>query len=184
MKQAKYILIACITAALGGWGVSGSVQAATVFVNADITVSETWTANNEYVLQLPVYVKSGATLTIEPGTVVRGEGESAPGANDPGTLIITRGSKLQAIGSSIHPIIFTNEDDDNVGGNPGTPPYDNKTDASGVTGTWGGVILLGRGYVANNTAAGPNPAREIQIEGLTAAGNLGFYGNCAARRRR
>ncbi|HEU5182217.1 MAG TPA: hypothetical protein VFW45_15640 [Candidatus Polarisedimenticolia bacterium] len=180
MRQARKTLVACLTAALGSWGLASSLQAATVFVNADITVSETWTADNEYILQLPVYVKSGATLTIEPGTVVRGEGESAPGANDPGTLIITRGSKLQAIGTSQHPIVFTNEDDDNVGGNPGTPPYDTRSGAAGVTGTWGGVILLGRGYVSNNTVAGPNPAREIQIEGLTAAGNLGFYGNCAA----
>ena len=32
-----------------------------------------------------IFVEDGATLTIEPGTVIRGEGESASGANDPGT---------------------------------------------------------------------------------------------------
>ncbi len=49
-----------------------------------------------------------------------------------------------------------------------------------MSGNWGGLILLGRGYVSNNTAAGPDAAREVQIEGLTAAGGLGLYGNCAA----
>ncbi len=162
-----------VTAALPAHGGS-------VFVNANIALSETWTADNEYILTQPIYVTSGATLTIEPGTVIRGEGESSPGANDPGTLIIARGSKLQAIGTKLKPIVFTNLDDDNVGGNPGSFPYDSAANALGVTGTWGGVILLGRGYVANNTLAGPIAGREVQIEGLTAAGGLGLYGNCAA----
>lgn len=155
------------------------VEAAIIDITANITTSQTWTADNEYILTLPIYVTSGATLTIEPGTVIRGEGESAPGVNDPGTLIITRGSKLIAVGTVLKPIVFTNLDDDNVGGNIGSPPYDDKSTSLGVTGTWGGLILLGRGYVANNTVAGPNPAREIQIEGLTAVGSLGLYGNCS-----
>ena len=85
-----------------------------------------------------------------------------------------------SLGTVLKPIVFTNLDDDNVRGDTGTPPYDNRAAALGITGTWGGVILLGRGYVANNTTAGPNPAREIQVEGLNAAGSLGFYGNCSA----
>ncbi|MEK7283164.1 MAG: hypothetical protein AAB249_05090, partial [Acidobacteriota bacterium] len=155
--------------------------AATIPVNADITVSETWTAVNEYVLGTVVYVTNGATLTIEPGTVVRGLPDSlTPGTNDPGTLVITRGSKIQALGTGLDPIVFTNADDDNIGANPGTFPYDTLDAARGVTGTWGGLILLGRTYVANNTATGPNASREVQIEGLSAVGGLGFYGNCAA----
>ncbi len=34
--------------------------------------------------------------------------------------------------------------------------------------------------MANNTVGGPLGAREVQIEGLNAAGGLGLYGNCAA----
>jgi len=154
-------------------------EAAIIDITANITTSQTWTADNEYILTLPIYVTSGATLTIEPGTVIRGEGESAPGVNDPGALIIARGSKLNALGTVLKPIVFTNLDDDNIGGNFGTPPYDDKSTSLGVTGTWGGLILLGRGYVGNNTVAGPNPAREVQIEGLTAIGSLGLYGNCS-----
>ncbi len=154
-----------------------SAFAATILVTADVTVSETWTADNEYILTDVIYVTNGATLTIEPGTVIRGEGESAPDANDPGTLVITRGSKIQAFGNRDNPIVFTDLLDDNVGGNAGTPPYDSALNALGLTAQWGGLIVLGETYVANNTAAGPNAAREVQIEGLTAAGGLGLYGN-------
>lgn len=155
-------------------------QAATIFVNNDIVLSETWTADNEYVLTQPIYVTSGATLTIQAGTVVRGEGQSAPGANDPGTLIVARDSKIRALGTEDAPVVFTDLNDDNIGGSPGTNPYDTLGNALGLTGRWGGLILLGRGYVANNTLAGPDAARENQIEGLTADGGKGLYGGCSA----
>jgi hypothetical protein len=157
-----------------------ATQAATIVVSTDITTSETWTANNEYVLDLPVYVTNGATLTIEAGTVVRGQGPSGAGTNDPGTLIVARGSKIRALGTAQKPIVFTDLNDNNIGLNPGTPPYNNALNALSLTGRWGGVILLGRSYVANNTLAAPSAAREFQIEGLTADGGLGLYGNCAA----
>ncbi len=158
---------------------AGTLQAATMVVSSNITVSETWTSDNEYILDQPIYVTNGATLTIAPGTVVRGDPESSPGVFDPGTLIIARGSKIMAMGTALKPIVFTDLDDDNIGGNRiPTPPYDTLANAQGVTGQWGGVILLGYGFVANNTVGGPNPAREVQIEGLSAAGALGRYGNC------
>src|SRR5262245_42869669 len=152
-------------------------MAATIDITANIASSQTWTSNNEYILTQPIYVLSGATLTIEPGTVVRGEPQSAAGANDPGTLIITRGAKIKAIGTPDNPIVFTDLIDDNIGKHRGTFPYDTLDNALGITGQWGGLILLGRSYVANNTASGPDPNREFQIEGLTAAGGLGLYGN-------
>ena len=43
----------------------------------DITTNTTWTANNTYLLDDGyVYVTGGATLTIEPGTVIRGDRKS------------------------------------------------------------------------------------------------------------
>ena len=45
--------------------VAGSAGAAEILVNSDITTSTTWTANNTYNLQKQIYVKNGATLTIE-----------------------------------------------------------------------------------------------------------------------
>jgi len=152
--------------------------AADIFVNADITVSETWTADNNYILTDRIYVTNGATLTIEAGTTVRGEPEFPSGAQNPGTLIITRGSKIRALGTRLKPITFTDLDDDNIGGNPGTSPYDTKENAEILTGQWGGVILLSYGYVATNTVAA-DPAKEQQIEGLTAVSEKGFYGGCS-----
>jgi hypothetical protein len=156
------------------------VLAATINVTANITVSETWTNDNVYVLTKPIYVTNGATLTIQSGTTVRGEPQSVPGTNDPGTLVITRGSKIRALGTVDQPIVFTDLNDNNIGSNPGTAPYDSFENALGITAQWGGLVLLGRGYVANNTLAGPDAAREVQIEGLDPSGGLGLYGNCAA----
>src|SRR6185503_1655301 len=125
--------------------------AATVSVTANLTASETWTSNNEYILTKPIYVTNGATLTIGPGTVIRGNPESSPGAHDPGTLIIARGSKIRAAGTAAQPITFTDLNDDNIGLHAGNFPYGNLGDAMGTTAQWGGLILLGRTYVANNT---------------------------------
>ena len=152
--------------------------AADIFVNADIATSQAWTASNTYILTDRIYVVNGATLTIEAGTTVRGETEDSPGAQNPGTLIITRGSKIRALGTRLHPIVFTDLNDDNIGGDPGTPPYDNLADARTLTGQWGGLILLSYGYVANGTGVAPDPAKENQIEGLTAVSEKGFYGGC------
>ena len=51
---------------------ASSAQAANVFVAADITVSETWTPDNTYILTRPIYVTNGATLTIDGATVYIG----------------------------------------------------------------------------------------------------------------
>ena len=155
--------------------------AATVNVSSNITTSQTWTKNNDYRLTQPVYVTGGATLTIQAGTVIRGEptdlDPNGNPLNNPGTLIIARGSKIFANGTMMEPIVFTDLADDHVRGNPGTDPYDTFDNATQLVGRWGGLILLGRTYVANNTGVAADPNREVQIEGLTAAGGLGLYGN-------
>jgi len=74
-----------------------------------------------------VYVKSGATLTIQPGSVIRGTTGS--------TLIIERGAKIIAEGTKDNPIVFTSI----------------KPKGSRAASDWGGVILLGR--ATNNKGA-------------------------------
>jgi len=173
------VRVAAAVAGFAGLFGFAPALAASIFVNADITTSQTWTADNEYILTDRIYVTNGSTLTIQAGVTVRGEPEDSVGAQNPGTLIITRGSKIRALGTRLHPIVFTDLDDDNLGSQPGTAPYDTLQNAQALTGQWGGLILLSYGYVANNTAAGPDPARENQIEGLTATAEKGFYGGCA-----
>ena len=41
-------------------------------VSGDITANTTWYANAKYMLSGFVYVKNNATLTIEPGTIIKG----------------------------------------------------------------------------------------------------------------
>lgn len=107
------------------------------------TASFTFTSNKQWLLQGFVYVESGATLTIEPGTVIKGD------KNSKGTLIIKRGAKINAVGTSNNPIVFTS----------------NQPAGSRDYGDWGGVILCGR---ANNN----QPGGEALIEG----GPDAYYG--------
>lgn len=107
------------------WDPQNTVYPATnVTVNSVDTIktNTTWTNNNTYLLNGWIYVKNNATLTIQPGTVIRGD------YTNKGALIIERGSKLIAEGTSSQPIVFTSNED------VGNRDY----------GDWGGIILCGR----------------------------------------
>ncbi len=83
------------------------------------------TADKVYYLDGWVYVKSGATITIEAGTVIRGSKANK------GALIIEKGAKIMAEGTMENPIVFTSNQD------AGSRSY----------GDWGGVIVLGKATV-------------------------------------
>lgn len=85
---------------------------------------------NTYQLVGVVYVTNNATLTIEPGTVIRGDDKTC------GTLVITNGSKIMAEGLETDPIIFTS----------------NKEKTERRPGDWGGIIVLGKAPI--NTLGG------------------------------
>ena len=122
--------------------------APTVEVTANITADTQWTAGNTYHLAGQIYVKNNATLTIEPGVIIRGD-HTAVGAG----LFITKGAKLNAIGTAENPIVFTSDL---------APGARNKGD-------WGGVILLGKG--SYNINGGVN-----NIEGIAASADTEFGG--------
>jgi len=135
-----------------------SAQAANINVGRLITTNTTWTANNTYFLQGYTFVVNNATLTIEPGTVIKGRVSTGAGA---ASLIITRGAKIMAQGTATAPIIFTSELD-TLNGNLGP---------SAVS-LWGGVMILGNATInsrANSQPAG-TPAQD-QIEGLSVTGD-------------
>ena len=126
-----FLLIAFLAAVMG----SANAQ---VVVSGNITTSTTWTKNNVYLMQGFIYVKNGATLTIEAGTVIKGD------KNSKGTLIVTRGAKLIADGTPSEPIVFTS--------NEASPTY----------GDWGGIILLGK---STNNGTFQNQPGVLEIEG-------------------
>lgn len=93
-----------------------------ITVSGDITSDTRWYAQAKYHLSGFVYVKNNATLTIEPGTIIKGV------SNTKATLIIERGSKIMAAGTADQPIVFTS---DKPAGQRGS-------------GDWGGLVLCGK----------------------------------------
>lgn len=120
-----------------------------VNVTTDITANTTWTTGKTYYITGLIYVRNNATLTIQPGVVVKGVYTNSGTA-----LIVTKGSKLNAIGTASSPIVFTSA----------------KTVAEGrQPGDWGGIVLLGKaGFNINN---GVN-----NIEGITSSVNTEYGG--------
>lgn len=118
-------------------------------LNADITADRTLKAGNTYTLENLVYVKNGATLTIEQGVTLKvTKGKNA--------LIITRGAKINAVGTADQPIVMTSAE--------GAPTY----------GDWGGLIILGK---ATTNAAFNGQAGVGEIEGgINNANGDGLYG--------
>ena len=110
-----------------------------------------------YILNGFVYVEDGATLNIEPGTIIRGDKDTK------GTLIITRGSKIYANGTVDQPIVFTSNQPE------GTRNY----------GDWGGLIILGDapinvpGGVAVIEGGVDTPEGDASYGGANASDNSG-----------
>ncbi len=140
--------------ALAASALAAPVFAADVQVSGQITSDVTWSANNNYILNGYVFVTNGATLTIEPGTVVKGQVSSGSGA---AALVITRNSKIMADGTADNPIIFTSALDE-LNGNL----------SAADTGLWGGLVILGNAVV-NSRANGETAATPVQdqIEGFS-----------------
>lgn len=131
--------------------------------SGELTADETWTSNNIYFLDGKVIVTDGVTLTIEPGTIIKGnEGQEASAS----ALIVARGGMLMAEGTADNPIIFTSILDDitygeKVGSNL------SKTDNE----LWGGVAILGNAKVS--TESGDT---EGNLEGIPVEAGYGVYG--------
>lgn len=112
---------------------SSPVSATTLGVGEEVAVlagsigaDRTLYADTAYVLHGFVHVRNGATLTIQPGTRIVGD-TSAPGSS----LIVGRGSKLMAVGTVSHPIVFTSQ----------------RAAGKRAPGDWGGIAIVGRGRI-------------------------------------
>jgi len=98
-------------------------------LSGEIAQNTTLTSDKIWILQGFVYVRPPATLTIEPGTLIRGDSATK------GTLVIMRGAKINASGTAERPIVFTS----------------NKAPGLRQQQQWGGVVILGNATV--NTPA-------------------------------
>lgn len=95
-------------------------------VRGTIAANTTWTKDKTYRLRGYVYVTSGATLTIEPGTKIVSNKDSA------GVLVIYKGAKINAEGNPDNPIVFTSAE---------TTP---------APGDFGGLVLVGQATANTN----------------------------------
>ena len=132
-----------------------------VLVNTNITTNRVWQKDSVYLLKGRVSVERGATLTINAGTVIKGE--SGTGVNST-ALVIARGAKIIANGLADDPIIFTSADDQITSGLIASPNLD-----PDQNGKWGGLIILGKAPISASTP-------EAQIEGIPTSDANGLYG--------
>ncbi len=121
--------------------------APTVNVSGVITANTTWTKNNVYLLQGVVYVDSLVTLTIEAGTLIRGDANTVISS-----LVVQRGATIIANGTPCNPIVFTSS----------------RAIGARVRGDWGGLTILGRGLT--------NQGNNVNIEGIGATEPRARYG--------
>lgn len=106
-----------------------------VVLQNDITSDMTLRAVDNNLIRGFVYVTEGVTLTIEPGTVIKGEKATE------GSLIVEPGGKIIAEGTAEKPIVFTSD----------------QPAGSRAYGDWGGLVLCGNAPV--------NAITRPQVEG-------------------
>jgi len=111
-------------------------------ITGDVTTSRTLYADTAYTLSGFVHVANGATLTIQPGTIIKGDYNVVGSA-----LMIMKGAKIQAVGRADAPIVFTS------------------SRAPGVRqpGDWGGLLIVGNGI--------DNRSGVVNVEGTGTDGN-------------
>ncbi|HSA56108.1 MAG TPA: fibronectin type III domain-containing protein [Gemmatimonadaceae bacterium] len=114
---------------------TGAAGVSTKDVTGDITTSTTWYADTTYILKGFIHVANGATLTIQPGTTIKGDTLGA-------SLFVLRGAKIMAQGTPAAPIVFTS-----------TRPVGQRQ-----PGDWGGLIIVGNATL-NRTGV------DIELEG-------------------
>lgn len=135
----------------------------TVVVAGGIAINTTWTKDKIYELDRKVVVQDGVTLTIEPGTIIKGRAGTGSLST---ALIVARGGKIMAEGTAAEPIIFTSTSDNIQPGQTAGTNLDQNN-----RGLWGGLIVLGYAPCSFK-----NDVTELQIEGIPADDTFGLYG--------
>lgn len=119
-------------------------------VSADITSSRTFFADTAYTLKGFIHVANGATLTIQPGTTIKGDFNTLGSS-----LWILRGAKIQAVGTPDAPIVFTSS----------------RAAGSRQPGDWGGLLIIGN---AINNRSGSVEVEGSGTDGTTIVGGKNY----------
>jgi len=109
--------------------------------DGDLLANTTLTCDKMWILDKKIYVPNGVTLTIQPGTVVKGMNTGVPSTAT--ALVVSRGGKIYADGTADCQIVFTAQAD----------PMDG-TYAIHNVGQWGGLVIAGQ--ASNNLTLSKN----------------------------
>lgn len=143
--------VAFAIAALGcndsGSGSTGVIPPGDAVIASNITANRTLFRDTLYTIRGFIQVTNGAVLTIQSGTVIHGDFATVGSS-----LFITRGARIEAIGTAAAPIVFTSS----------------RPAGQRQAGDWGGLVLIGNGIinraapvVLEGTGTGPdNPTQE------------------------
>jgi hypothetical protein len=131
--------------------VAFTANGATIDLCGDYTRDVSITKDDEVTMSCQVYMQSGSTITIGPGSIIKAA-ESDPMDMKPPALIIMRGAKIMAMGTNEEPITFTSV----------AVTDENKITASGL---WGGLVICGKAITAQ-TELGTNEFNDPSAEGL------------------
>jgi len=136
----------------GGGGTGGSTGT-TIFLSGTYTSDLSLDPINSYVVNGPLIMASGTTLTIPEGMTIKA---LAAGANV--YVAISQGAKIMANGTATNPIIMTSD-----AANPSA-------------GDWGGLILLGKAPINSVTgnATSTSEIASLPYGGTDASDNSGM----------
>jgi hypothetical protein len=143
----------------------------TIRVVDNITSDTTWESGKVYILGGRIAVEAGVTLTIEGGTIVKGE--AGTGANAT-ALLVARDATLNANGTADAPIIFTSFADEITPEQVASGDFTSPNLDPDITGLWGGLIVLGNAPISASNEGGD--INEVQIEGIPTSDSNGLYG--------
>ena len=115
---------------------TGAPGGSSLTINQDISANRTLYPDTAYTISGFVHVANGATLTILPGTIIKGD-YNVLGSS----LMIMRGAKINAVGTAAAPIVFTSS----------------RPAGQRQPGDWGGLIIVGN--------APDNRSGVVNIEG-------------------
>ncbi|CAG1003194.1 hypothetical protein MYXO_03189 [Myxococcaceae bacterium] len=127
------------------------------------------------ILNEPVFVKDGATLSISAGCVVRGQPRQAAvlqgqTAGTPGALIVTQTGKIKAVGTALAPVIFTTAATDN--------DQNGEADAAGFDRAPYGGAGSGDLFLDDDPLGDPlSPLNSLGVENTDLWGGLVILGN-------
>jgi hypothetical protein len=116
-------------------------------IAADITANRTLSNDTTYTLKGFIHVTNGATLTIKPGTTIKGDFNTLGSS-----LFIMRGARIDAQGTADAPIVFTSS----------------RPAGQRQPGDWGGLLIIGNAPI--------NRTGSVEIEGSGTDGTTAVSG--------